>query len=188
MDLTLHDSLNKNKDSDFESLLKPHLEYIYRISYRFTGNKDDAEDLVQDLLVKLYPRRSSLHGVDKLRPWLVRVLYRLFIDNVRKQKRFPLRLISKKGESDSGHFLEQLPCNNPGPEEYTRKQVVFESISNALTMLSKDQRAVVALHDIEGYALNELEILLETPLGTLKSRLHRAREKLRVILKKNGTF
>ena len=66
MDNSSHGHLKKNKDGDFESLLKPYLEYIYRISYRFTGNKNDAEDLVQDLLVKLCPRRSSLHGVDKL--------------------------------------------------------------------------------------------------------------------------
>lgn len=180
--------MNRNSDNDFESLLRPHLEYIYRISYRFTGNKEDAEDLVQDLLIKLYPRRESLQDVERIRPWLVRVLYRLFIDNMRKQKRFPLKLVPKRKDADSGCFFEQVPHSDPNPEEYVRKQAVFKNISHALAMLSKDQRAVVTLHDIEGYTLSELETLLETPLGTLKSRLHRSREKLREILKKDGTF
>jgi RNA polymerase sigma-70 factor (ECF subfamily) len=188
MDSSSHDRLNKNGDDNFESLLQPHLEYIYRISYRFTGNKGDAEDLVQDLLVKLYPRRESLHGVARLRPWLIRVLYRLFIDNMRKQKRFPLGLISNRADNDDGHLVEQIPDDNPDPEEYAQKRMVFENIEKALTMLGKDQRAVIALHDIEGYTLAELETLLEIPLGTLKSRLHRARGKLREILQKNGTF
>lgn len=182
------DRLNNNKDVDFESLLKPHLEYIYRISFRFTGNKRDAEDLVQDLLVKLYPHLDSLNGVVKLRPWIVRVMYRIFIDNKRKEKYFSLRLVPKKSDSDNGQFLEQIPDDAPNPEEYTQKRLIFSKIEKALATIRKDQRAVIVLHDIEGYTLTELETLLETPLGTLKSRLHRARRKLREILKKNGTF
>jgi RNA polymerase sigma factor (sigma-70 family) len=178
----------KKKAPDFESLLLPHVEYLYRISYRFTGNREDAEDLVQDLLVKLYPRRQDLVGVAKLRPWLVRVLYRLFVDNNRKQKRSPLRLIKNRPEADTEDPLEQVPGKEPNPEEYTLGRILGKRIERALNMLGKDHRAIITLHDIEGYQLTELETLLEVPLGTLKSRLHRARARLREILKKDGTF
>lgn len=188
MDRSSYDRLNNNKNVDFETLLKPHLEYIYRISFRFTGNKGDAEDLVQDLLEKLYPQLNSLNGVEKLRPWIVRVMYRLFIDNKRKEKSFLLRLIPNRSDSGDGQFVEQVPSDDPNPEEYAQKRMVFGNIERALTMLGKNQRVVIVLHDIEGYTLTELETFLETPLGTLKSRLHRARRKLREILKKNGTF
>jgi RNA polymerase sigma-70 factor (ECF subfamily) len=182
------DMVTDNREPDFESLLRPQFAYLYRISYRFTGNKTDAEDLVQELLIKLYPRRKELGQVSNLRPWLVRVLYRLFLDNERKQKRSPLRLVKYERETDAENSLEQIPCSNPDPEQRTQQRNLAERIEQALNLLSRDHRAVITLHDIEGYRLGELETLLEVPLGTLKSRLHRARANLRDILGKNGTF
>jgi RNA polymerase sigma-70 factor (ECF subfamily) len=182
------DMVTDNREPDFESLLRPQFAYLYRISYRFTGNKTDAEDLVQELLIKLYPRRKELGQVSNLRPWLVRVLYRLFLDNERKQKRSPLRLVKYERETDAENSLEQIPCSNPDPEQSTQQRNLAERIEQALNLLSRDHRAVITLHDIEGYRLGELETLLEVPLGTLKSRLHRARANLRDILGKNGTF
>jgi RNA polymerase sigma-70 factor (ECF subfamily) len=177
-----------NREPDFESLLRPQFAYLYRISYRFTGNKTDAEDLVQELLIKLYSRRKELGQVSNLRPWLVRVLYRLFLDSERKQKRSPLRLVKYGRETDAEEPLDQIPCSNPDPEQHTQQRNLAERIEQALSLLSSDHRAVITLHDIEGYRLGELETLLEVPLGTLKSRLHRARASLRDILEKNGTF
>ena len=186
----MDDFNDKRGQTDFEALLRPQLNYLYRISYRFTGNKADAEDLVQDLLVKLYPRQDELEKVTHLRPWLVRVLYRMFVDNERKQKRSPLRLVKKNPDidADTDDPVDQIAGTEPDPEQYTRAQILSEHIERALNQLGKDQRAVITLHDIEGYALTELETLLEVPMGTLKSRLHRARGKLRDILKSNGTF
>ena len=181
-------NIRKREHSDFENRILPHLEYLYRISYRFTGNKEDAEDLVQDLLVKLYPKQDELIEVVNLRSWLIRVLYRQFIDTKRKQKRFKLKVIINRSESENKDPLENIPGSNPDPEEYTQGRYFMKSLKKALDKLNKDQRAVVVLHDIEGYKLNELEMLLEVPQGTLKSRLHRARAKIRNMLKKNGTF
>jgi RNA polymerase sigma-70 factor (ECF subfamily) len=84
--------------------------------------------------------------------------------------------------------LEKVPSPNYNPEEYTQRRDLAKGIEQALDTLNKDQRAVIVMHDIEGYKLNELEILLEVPQGTLKSRLHRGRAKIRNILIKNGTF
>lgn len=182
------DMMTDKREPDFETQLRPQFEYLYRISYRFTGNKTDAEDLVQDLLIKLYSRRKELRQVSNLRPWLVRVLYRLFLDNERKQKRSPLRLVKYGRENHAEEPLDQIPCSYPDPEQQTQQRNLTERIEQALNRLSKDHRAVIVLHDIEGYLLGELETLLEVPLGTLKSRLHRARANLRDILEQNGTF
>ncbi|MFQ5488882.1 MAG: RNA polymerase sigma factor, partial [Gammaproteobacteria bacterium] len=77
-------SSKRADQAHFERLLRPHLEQLYRLAYRFTGNATDAEDLVQDLLIKIYPRREELKQVEKLRPWLARVMYNLFIDHKRR--------------------------------------------------------------------------------------------------------
>src|SRR5258706_9200148 len=80
---------SQRAQTDFERLLRPHLDHLYKLAYRFTGATDRAEDLIQDLLVRLYPRRDELTKVEQPRPWLVRVMYRLFIDQVRRDARAP---------------------------------------------------------------------------------------------------
>lgn len=180
--------LEDSRKSTYETLLRPHLNFLFRISYRFYGNRMDAEDLVQDLLVKLYSRKEDLSKVDKMRPWLLRILYRQFVDNSRKKKRSPLGYITRRLEAAEPTPVEMLPDHTSDLEERVCNRMVFSQIREALGLLDKYQRAVISLHDMEGYTLNELEILLEVPLGTLKSRLHRARMKLRCILEKKGTF
>ena len=165
---------------NFEDLLRPQVEYLYRLAWRFTGSVADAEDLVQDVLLKLFPRTEEMLGIQRLRPWLARVLYHHYVDTVRKRARSPiLELVADEGEEDP---LEKVPAARDGPEELAERSGLRERILVALRQLNPEQRAVIAMHDVEGYSLEELESMLETPLGTLKSRLHRARQRLRVLL------
>ncbi|SRR5258708_413170 len=165
--------------SNFEKLLRPHVEYLYRLAWRFTGSVADAEDLVQDVLLKLYPRARELADIEQLRPWLARVLYHRYVDFVRERARSPIA-DPETGTDDD--LLDGMPAIQDGPEEHAERGQRHERILWALDQLNPDQRAVVAMHDIEGYSLEELETILETPLGTLKSRLHRARRRLRALL------
>ena len=71
-------SSRRDKLSAFEALIRPHVEPLYKLAYRFTNNAMEAEDLTQDLLVKLYPKVNELEKVEKLRPWLARVMYRMW--------------------------------------------------------------------------------------------------------------
>jgi RNA polymerase sigma factor (sigma-70 family) len=162
----------------FEELLRPHVDYLYRLAWRFTGNEADAEDLVQDLLLKLYPRAAELAALQSPRPWLARVLYRQYVDAVRQRsRRPPADLIA--GDEDP---LAELPAETDGPEAHAERGELQARLLRALARLNPEQRAVVAMHDIEGYTLEELEKILDTPIGTLKSRLHRARAALREAL------
>lgn len=165
---------------DFEHLLRPHVDFLYRLAYRFTGATADAEDLVQDTLIKLLPHTGEMQKVEQLRPWLARVLYRQFVDFVRRRGRSPLRAVAT--DDGDGDPLEQLPAADDDPEESFDRSLRHEHLIYALEQLAPEQRAVVTLHDVEGYRLEELEEVLETPLGTLKSRLHRARARLRRLL------
>lgn len=165
--------LFRRKQQGFEGLVAPHIDHLYRLAYRFCGDRHDAEDLVQDLLTKLYPKYRELQAIEALRPWLARSLYHLFIDNTRKDKRTP-----DIADLDD-ELLEALPGETDGPEQQLRGEQLQQQLNHALEQLNPDQRALISLHDIEGYTLPELESLLDTPLGTLKSRLHRARAHLR---------
>lgn len=164
--------------ANFEGLLRPHVEFLHRLAWRFTGSVADAEDLVQDLLLKLYRRRGDLAAVQQLRPWLAKVLYRQYVDLVRQRARLPGAGLADGADEE----LEALPGEEAGPEQHAERGEWRERILAALAQLNAEQRAVVVMHDIEGYVLEELEGILQTPLGTLKSRLHRARQKLRTHL------
>lgn len=166
--------------ADFQQLLRPHVDFLHRLAYRFTGAAADAEDLVQDTLIKLLPHTNEMRAVQQLRPWLARVLYRQFIDSLRRRGRSPLDAAAAD-ESD-GDPLAQLPAAGDGPEDSFDHSLRQEHLLHALGQLAPEQRAVLTLHDVEGYRLEELEEVLETPLGTLKSRLHRARARLRGLL------
>ena len=166
-------SLFANRPGRFESLLAPHVEPLYRFAYRLTGNRPDAQDLVQDLLTRLYPRTDELRQVAELRPWLARALYNRFVDQLRRRQTDALGAADPNEES-----LYAAADHGPGPEQETERGLLQRRIAVALSRLNPDQRTIVALHDMEGYTLAELETVLETPIGTLKSRLHRARAAL----------
>lgn len=161
----------------FDELVRPHLTYLYRLAFRFCGNQADAEDLVQDLLLKLFPRCDELEKVDKLRPWMVTSLYRMFVDGTRRKKRSPLELID-----DEVIFYETVTSDKASPAQELAEDQRIGLIQSAFERLSEDHRVLLTLHDIEGYRLVELEKILDVPVGTLKSRIHRARARMRNML------
>jgi RNA polymerase sigma factor (sigma-70 family) len=154
---------------------------LYRVAYRLTRNSADAEDLVQDVLVKLYPKRRQLLEIEKLGPWVARVLYRTFLDQQRKNKRSPLDLVSHAQNSEVD-ILDFIATSDSGPEKGVEQNEMKRKVDAALNSLNQDQRHLCLLYYVEGYTLPELEDILDTPVGTLKSRLHRARTFLRIFL------
>lgn len=173
----------RSERSAFEILLHPHLKPLFRLAYRLTRSREDAEDLIQELLLKLYPRRDELMGVERLRPWLARVMYRIFIDNHRRYTRSPVHLAADYGTDDQiADPVDNLISPGGGPEEDTEQRVLTRHLIVVIDQLSEDHRHVLGLHDIEGYTLEEMQGILNCPIGTLKSRLHRARARLRELL------
>lgn len=161
--------------------MRPQVEYLYRLAWRFTASVADAEDLVQDVLLKLYPRTQEMLGIQRLRPWLARVMYHQYVDSVRRRARSPVLQLVGGGDGEDDP-LDKVPTTRDGPEEHAERSGLRDLILTALRQLNPEQRAVVTMHDVEGYSLEELETMLETPLGTLKSRLHRARHRLRALI------
>jgi RNA polymerase sigma factor (sigma-70 family) len=170
----------KSAAARFDALVRPHLERLYALAYRFTGRREDAEDLVQSLLTKLIPQERRLAQVDILGPWLARALYNLFVDQTRRHA----REVSGLGHAiHEPEVLELLADEqSESPEAGAERLLSQRRIAAALQRLPPDQRAVIAWHDIEGYSLDELAVAHDLPLGTIKSRLHRARARLRQLL------
>lgn len=173
-----------NAATEFECLLRDHVTALYRAAFRWTGTADRAEDLVQELLVRLYPRLPELRGLERLRPWLLRVMYRIFVDQVRRERSSPTQARAEAAADSDTTGDEDSEALDPaaGPAELAEQAFTQERIVAAWEQLGEEHRVVLSMHDIEDYSLPELAQIMEVPVGTLKSRLHRARTKLRELL------
>ncbi|HVY66440.1 MAG TPA: RNA polymerase sigma factor [Gammaproteobacteria bacterium] len=167
-------------ETRFAALVQPHYDVLYRVAYRFTRSVHDAEDLAQEVCVRAYPRLAELEQLEQPRGWLLRVLYRLFVDSVRRYER---RHVASIDDIDA----DELVCERPGPVEETERALDRRRLSRAWQHLDQEQRALLALHDVEGYSLAELKELTGLKDGTLKSRLHRARVRLGRLLQRETT-
>jgi len=179
------DISDQNRSASFERLLRPHLNRLYRLAYRLTGRKAEAEDLFQDVLVKLFGQLDELVEVDEPGSWMSRVMYNHFVDDRRRFARQRLASV------DEGQLPQEGIASLPGADSPERDAERLDDIirlDTALAELSDDHRLVVLLHDSEGYKLKEIQEITGDPVGTLKSRLHRARARLRELLAADGTF
>ena len=172
-------SKSQGKGASFEALLAPHIEPLYRLAFRFCGSQHEAEDLVQDLLIKLYVKHKELGQIENLRPWLARSLRNHFIDTLRQRQRSP---IDYGIDHDHEQLLSSQVSHDSDPFRELAMNQLQERILTAMESLNEEQKILIMMHDLESYTLAEIAEILQTPIGTLKSRLHRSRARLREIL------
>lgn len=169
----------------FERVVRPHLDRLYYLAFRLTGQQAEAEDLFQELLIKAFGMLDDLVAIEEPGSWLSRVMYNLFVD---ERRRFARRRLHTVDEGFlPGEGLEGLAGGDDPVHDNERLQKL-KQLDRALSQLSEEHRIVVLLHDTEGYKLEEIQKLMDIPIGTVKSRLHRARARLREILSADGTF
>jgi RNA polymerase sigma factor (sigma-70 family) len=159
-------------DLEFEELMRPHLDAIYGRAYALTGSTQDAEDLTQEVCIRASARLDDVVKHDNPRAWLLRVLYRLFVDLVRSRRRSPIRLLV----GDQG--LDAAISTEPGPEQHAEAASFYKRLRLAWERLTNDEQLLLALHGVEGLSLAEIQDVTGLPLGTIKSRLHRSRVRL----------
>lgn len=174
-------SRSRGIQASFEEMLAPHVEHLYRFAFRFSRSRFDAEDLVQELLIKLYPRQEQLHKIESLRPWLTRSLYNLYIDSFRRKERSPV-------EHGHDETMALIASSDYGPAQDMERTDLQKRLMKAMEVLNEDQRILLIMHDIESYTLVEIADILQTPVGTLKSRLHRSRSKLKKLLEEGTSL
>lgn len=165
----------ESESDRFETLIRQHYDVLYRSAYRLTRSAVDAEDLVQEVCVRAYPRIGEIEKLDQPRGWLLRVLYRLFIDMKRRYERRHVRSIDED---------EEFVSAEPGPAEEADRALRRWRVEDAWRYLNQEQRLLLALHDVEGYTLVEIHALTGLKEGTIKSRLHRARVRLGRLLQR----
>ncbi|MGV0394259.1 sigma-70 family RNA polymerase sigma factor [Corynebacterium riegelii] len=162
----------------------PLLDQLYGGALRMTRNPQDAEDLVQETYLKAYNAFDSFKPGTNLKAWLYRIMTNTYINNYRKMKRRPLET-SAEDVTDSQLYTSSSHDSTglESAEVEALKMMPNSRISEALNSLNEDYRMVVYYADVEGLAYKEIAEVMEIPLGTVMSRLHRGRKQLREMLK-----
>ena len=163
----------------FEALIRPYLREMYSYAYRLCGQRDRAEDIVQDLVLRLYKSKTAIDQVENLRPWLYKSLFRQYLNNKRSESRSPFAYI-ESNEDEIAEYEEQH--QNTLPEALTELHLKKANLARAMKCLAPEFHEILVIHDIESFNVRETADILDIPVGTVKSRVHRARNKLRKIL------
>jgi RNA polymerase sigma-70 factor (ECF subfamily) len=167
------------RNADFEQQVRPYLGQLYPAALRMTRNPADAEDLVQDTLAKAYTAFAQYTPGTNLRAWLHKILANTFINSYRKRKREPAIAPGADPNADWHAPADPLHPAARSAEAEALDKITDTAILNAVRDLPPDFRTAIWLADVEGYPYREIAALMGTPLGTVMSRLHRARGKLR---------
>ena len=177
-------NLNSNdilKQREFNTEMIPHMDALYNFAIRLANDPNDAEDLVQDTIVKAYRFFSSYERGTNAKAWLFRILKNSYINNYRKQSKQPFQVdydeISTYYES-----VRSERSDTTDMEEIMYRELLDDEVTRALNKLPEDFRTVVLLCDIEGFTYEEIANMLDVPIGTIRSRLHRGRNLLRTSL------
>jgi RNA polymerase sigma-70 factor (ECF subfamily) len=184
-------SLCKRGDlSAYDRLMQRYEKKVYALCFRMAGNQDDAADLAQEAFLKAFRALPSFNGQAQFSTWLYRIVTNTCLDEQRRQARRPqLFSLDKPLNTEDGQLMLTLPAEASDPLDTALSQETEAEIKTLLSMLPASQRIVLVLRDMEGYSYEEIARILNLNGGTVKSRLNRARARLRdLYLKKEELF
>jgi len=166
----------------FETEFLPHIDAMYNFAYRITYDEDTAKDLLQETYYKAFRFIESFHEGTNAKAWLFRILKNSFINEFRKKNKEPSMIDYQDVETYyNSDDVNEVITSDLRVE--VLQDMIGDEVSNALNALAVDFRIVIILCDLEGFTYEEMSKILDIPIGTVRSRLHRARNLLREKLK-----
>jgi len=173
----------------WEGIVRLHNRRIYNLCYRFTNSPDNAEDLTQEVFIKIY-RTLASYDVEKgaFTTWLTTLTRNLLVDHFRRSRQDRLTDSIDAGlteDDDSPSLSDRLPDRGPSPADRLASQETQKMVQLALTRLSPDLREAVILRDLQDMDYKDIASVLRVPEGTVKSRINRGRTELARLLSRN---
>lgn len=164
----------------FEKLVSLYGKRIYNYCYRMTGNKEDAEDIAQEVFIKAYRSLNGFRHNSQFSTWLYRIAYNACIDHHRKKKAVTVPIVRSDGDNDNQ--VKDIVSDGLSLEGEVLMHERKNAVHSAIEKLRPEYRTVVLLREIDGLSYDEIAGVLNIPLGTVKSYISRAREELRSTL------
>ncbi len=183
----LAQAVNERSHEEFDALVNRYYHQAYNTAYRLTGNHADAEDLLQEAFLRAY---RFFDRYDRSMPfinWFNRILTNLYIDEYRRRGRLRTLSLDESYETEDGEEAPafDLPDLSPSPMELALQKELEDAIQEGLSLLSPEFRVAVVLADIEGHSYEEIAEMMNTSVGTVRSRIHRGRKQLRNLIMKH---
>jgi RNA polymerase sigma-70 factor (ECF subfamily) len=177
-DIALVNQLKSGKTIAFNQIVLKYKDKVFNTAYRFLGNYQDASDLTQECFILVYNGIKNFRGESSLSTWI----YRITVNTCKNR----LKSLERKKDSRTLSLREKIldiKENNDSPVELFERKELESKVQNAIDSLPEDWKEIVILRDIEGLAYYEIAKILECEVGTVKSKLHRARMALKDKLK-----
>ncbi|MCC6549882.1 MAG: sigma-70 family RNA polymerase sigma factor [Ignavibacteriaceae bacterium] len=163
--------------ADFEREAVPHMDALHNFALRLTGDEDDANDLLQETYLRAFRFFDKFEKGTNCKAWLFRIMKNSYINAYQKKKKTPVQLDYEEVEK----YYENVKPSNPDDAHLTSdtfESLLDDEVSQAIAKLPEDFRTVIILTDIEGFTYEEVAEFVDCPIGTVRSRLHRARKML----------
>ena len=176
--MIMEDEIKKRKDKIFDEEFFPHMKALYNFAFHLTYDEENANDLVQETFLKAYRFIDSYQKGTNSKAWLFKILKNEFINNYRKKVKRPVNVdfedVVNYHESDDASYVGSLDLR-----QEIFQNMMGDEITIALNSLPVDFKTIILLCDIEGFTYEELAKILDIPIGTVRSRLFRARNMLK---------
>lgn len=167
----------------FELLISAYDKRAYNIAYRVMGNEEDAKDMAQEALLRIFRSIKDFKGQSSFSTWLYRIVTNVCLDELRRRKNEKYVSMDSTIQTDSGELHMELCSDKETPESVYERVEQRELIKSAISELNEDYKSVIVLRDVQGFSYEEISNMLDCSLGTVKSRINRARNMLRERLK-----
>lgn len=174
----LLDECRRGNASAFEKLVVLYEKKVYNLAFRMVGNHEDASDIAQEAFLKVYTSLDQFRGESSFSTWLYRVVSNACLDELRHRARHKVVSIDTP-VSPEDPSPRQIPSKDPEPGHGIERAEVSNAVQQGIKELPDDHRIILVLRDIQGLSYEEIAQVLNMPLGTVKSRLNRARLSLR---------
>ena len=172
----------------FEALVVAYQKQVYNLALRTVGNEEDAADMTQEVFLRAYRALGTFRGESKFSVWLYRLTTNVCIDFLRREKRRSTLSMTVSLDDEEGARQAELPDERYSPHRQAEQQELREEIERGLSALSPEHREVLILREIHQLRYDEIADSLSLDVGTVKSRISRARKQLRNFLLKSGNF
>ena len=159
----------------FEQLILQYERRVYTIAYKYMGNHEDASDMAQEAIIKAYQSIGSFRGDAAFGTWLGKITANQCLDELRKRKKRQTTSLEDTLELEEGSVKKEIESPAATPEEHAIRQETASYMQMLISELKEEYRAVVILRELEGYSYEEIADILSCSLGTVKSRISRAR-------------
>lgn len=182
---TITTKLSEEDEVRFNELMGETYKKVYNMAYRLAGNRNDAEDLTQEAFYRAYRSFGDYEGDRPFENWIFRIVTRLFLDLLRNRRRRVKTVsydnpLQREGGDENLYF--EVPEEGLNPEQEMLSGMFSEDLQKVLNSLSAEQRTLVTLADIEGVPYKDIAEMLDKPVGTIRSRLHRTHKLIRTRL------